>query len=374
MSYNSGLTIFILLTGLILCPFAAALDSPDEKNNIILPGSENHEEPGIIPVGILLPQSGFISDIGKEYEDAFGIASNEYPGSVLMPVLMDAGSDSKTSVAAWNKMKTEYPNLSIIITIASWTTNAIYPEAAKDGILHIALGSAVVSQNNDSDRLVRFTPGVEQESPVLAKFLKQYDRVLILGSDNDYSNGYIKALESIIPEKIAGIVKYDPDRLEESLDTEAISENNPDIILLLSVTEGGKVIGIIREHGISVPLLGTRVIERNTLLDEPAAEGLIFTTPALDRSHPFFNQYLEQFGEEATFYGAEGYDAMMNLYKAADACKDDTGCLSSWFTNYSYNGTLGEVKLDENRVAFYPIEFRVIRDGKFEPFDQTANS
>jgi ABC-type branched-subunit amino acid transport system substrate-binding protein len=205
MSYNSGLTIFILLTGLILCPFAAALDSPDDKNNITLPGSENLKEPGVIPVGILLPQSGFVSDIGKEYEDAFGIASNEYPGSVLMPVLMDAGSDSKTSVAAWNKMKTEYPNLSIIITIASWTTNAIYPEAAKDGILHIALGSAVVSQNNDSDRLVRFTPGVEQESPVLAKFLKQYDRVLILGSDNDYSNGYIKALESLIPEKIVGI-------------------------------------------------------------------------------------------------------------------------------------------------------------------------
>ena len=65
---------------------------------------------------------------------------------------------------------------------------------------------------------------------------------------------------------------------------------------------------------------------------------------------------------------------MKNLYKASDACKDDTECLSSWFTNYSYNGTLGEVKLNENRVAFYPIEFRVIRDGKFEPFDQTANS
>jgi hypothetical protein len=35
----------------------------------------------------------------------------------------------------------------------------------------------------------------------------------------------------------------------------------------------------------------------------------------------------------------------------------------------SVPGSLGDVQFDENRVPFYPIEFKIIRNGSFEHYE-----
>lgn len=363
-----GFTLLCILCIVLYSPTSASNPLDYSLNTIpitpLLP-----EDTEKIPVGILVMQSGFVSDIGEEYERAFEMVEEDHPDSSIQPVIIDAGSNVTTAISAWNTLKSEYPDLSIVVTVASWTTNVVYPDAADDGKVQIALGSAVVNKSRLNDRLVRFTPGVEQESPILAEYLSQYDRVAILGGENDYARGYISALNSLIPEKIVDIVQYDPDTLPGSLDLTPVRDNNPDIILLLSMSEAESVAEMIRNCGISAPLVGTRVIERNTLLETPVADGLIFTIPALNRSVPFFSRYREEYGEEATFYGAEGYDAMNILYDAVETCGEDQECLSSWFTANQYPGSLGDVQFDENRVAFYPIEFKIIRNGSFEHYE-----
>jgi len=92
-------------------------------------------------------------------------------------------------------------------------------------------------------------------------------------------------------------VQYDPDTLPNSLDLTSVRESNPDIILLLSMSKAGAFAEMIRNNDISAPLVGTRVIERNTLLETPAADGLIFTIPALKKPDPFFSRYREEYGE-----------------------------------------------------------------------------
>jgi len=330
-------------------------------------------EPEQIPVGILLMQSGFVSDIGEEYERAFEMVQEDNPGSFLLPVVIDAGSNATTALSAWNTLKTSYPHSSIVVTVASWTTNVVYPDAADAGSVHIALGSAVINQSRNHDNLVRFTPGVEQESPVLAEYLDRYDRITILGGDHDYAYGYVRALQSLMPEKIADVVVYNPNDLPDSLNITKVRDSNPDVILVLSMSEALTVAEMIRNNDISAPLVGTRVIEWNTLLKSPASEGLIFTTPALNRSEPFFFRYREKYGEEATFYGAEGYDAMKILYDAVQSCGNDKECLLPWFTENQYPGSLGEVRFDENQVAFYPIELKIVRNGTFERYNPSED-
>jgi ABC-type branched-subunit amino acid transport system substrate-binding protein len=352
-----------------LCIATSATNPPDNTLLNVSTTASFQENTEKIPVGILVMQSGFVSDIGKEYERAFEMVKQDNPDSSILPIVVDAGSNVTTAISAWNTLKSEYPNLSIVVTVASWTTNVVYPDAADDGMVHIALGSAVVNRSRSVDYLVRLTPGVEQESPIIAEYLDQYDRVAILGGNNELSGGYITALKSRIPEKIVNIELYDPDTLPDSLNLTSVRDSYPDVILLLSVSEAGTIVDMIRNYYISVPLVGTRVIERNTLLENPAANGLIFTTPALNLSDPFFSRFRETCGEEATFYGAEGFDAMKILYPAVDGCGNDPECLGSRFMKNQYNGSLGEVQFDENRVAFYPIEFRIIRDGHFESYD-----
>jgi ABC-type branched-subunit amino acid transport system substrate-binding protein len=265
-------------------------------------------------------------------------------------------------------MKNASPDLPIVMTVASWTTNVVYPDAAGSGMIHLALGSAAVNRSLSTDHLIRFTPGVEQESPVLASYLKRFNRIAVVGGENDYSSEYGKALESLLGEKIVLESRYDQNDVSASLNINAILDSDPDVVVLLSVSEGGTVAELLRNGGITARLAGTRVIERNSLTETEAAEGLVFTTPELNRSHPFFARYREIYGEDATFYGAEGFDALTTLSAAVSACGSDNDCMYSWYQNLSYDGALGSVAFDQRGTASYPIGFNIVNDGKFEEY------
>ncbi|PKL59774.1 MAG: hypothetical protein CVV33_06105 [Methanomicrobiales archaeon HGW-Methanomicrobiales-4] len=115
-------------------------------------------------------------------------------------------------------------------------------------------------------------------------------------------------------------------------------------------------------------MVATRVIERNSLKETKAAEGLIFTTPLLNQSHPFFTRFREKYNENATFYGAEGFDAMKTLYSAVSVCGNSPDCIYSRYQNRSFDGALGSVRFDEKGIATYPIGFKIVRDGTFEDY------
>lgn len=319
-----------------------------------------------IIVGILVMKSGFVSDIGTEYSRAFNLSQQDNPDSLIQPVIRDAGSNASTASSAWKNLTDAVPDLPVVITVASWTTNVVYPDASKSGTIQIALGSAMVNRSTSSDRLIRFTPGVEQESPVLASCLKQFNKIMLIGGNNDYTNGYDAAFKKLLPEKTLFLRYYNPDDLESTLNTSEIQQTNPDVLVLLSFSEGAKVVKLIRNAGIRSPLMGTRGIESSALAETKEAEGIIFTTPALNRSHPFFSRYEEKYGTNATFFGAEGFDAMNSLNSAEAECGNSQDCIYSWYQNREFNGTLGSVRFDERGVATYPITFNVLRDGKFE--------
>ena len=364
--FLSFLIGILLCTGtLITADIADPLFETERLNSDF--ASLQIQDPGV-PIGVLVMKSGFIADIGEEYIRAFELAMNNSPDSPLQPVIRDGGSESGVAVSSWKEMKETMPELPAVVTVASWTTNVVYPDASDMGIVQVALGSAAINRNFSSDRLVRFTPGVAQESPALASYLNRFDRIAVIGGDNDYSRGYFSAFTTLLPGKVILKSMYDQDNVETTLNYSEILESNPDVIVLLSVSEGGEVIRLLREHDITAPFVGTRVIERNSLTETDSAEGLIFTSPALNTSHPFFNQYFEKYGENSTFYGAEGYDAMSMLSSAASECGSSSKCLYSWFKNRTYHGALGNVVFDDQGVASYPITMKIVRDGRFEEY------
>ncbi len=319
-----------------------------------------------IPIGVLVMQSGFVSDIGTEYSRAFSLAAHDAQGSHVRPVIRDAGSNISVASLAWKNMSESFPDLPVVVTVASWTTNTVYPEASASGMVQVALGSAMINRNNSSDRLIRFTPGVEQESPVLAAYLEKFNRIVLLGGNNQYTNGYVDAFEKLLPKKTRTISWYNPDDPKSTLNISEIREADPEVIVLLGFSEVPVVVKVIRDAGITAPLIGTRGVENNALAATKEAEGLIFTTPALNRTNPFFDRYHEHYHEDATFFGAEGYDAMTSLYSAVSACGNSPDCICTWYQNQTMDGALGEVRFDDNGVASYPITFRAVRNGTFE--------
>lgn len=357
--------MIIFLIGL-LSPVPAwaetgVLISP-HTGDLAVPAAINESK---IKIGILVMKSGFISDIGTEYLNAFDLLHRDTPDSRMQLVIADGGSDRRVAAENWSMMKNNSPDLAAVITVSSWTSNVVYPEAAESGITQIALGSAAINRTLPQDHLIRFTPGGDQEVPILAAYLEQFNRVAVIGGRNDYSDNYFARLNSLLPGKIVLNSRYDQDNVTLTLNPDEIARAEPDAVVLLSVSEGGDVIRILRNKGIDVPFIGTRVIQRNSLADTKEAEGLIFTTPVLNSSHPFFSHYREEYGDNATFYAAEGYDALNTLNSAVSACNYSSNGIYSWFLNRTYNGTLGEVTFDDRGVAHYPIGFKIIHGGEF---------
>ncbi len=336
----------------------------------VLQGDQNDtlSNNDLVRIGILVMQSGFIKDIGDEYIRAFQIVEEEYPDLNIEPIIMDGGSEPSVSVSSWETMKESHPDIPVVITVSSWTTNVVYPDAADTGIVHLALGSAAINRSHTSDRLIRFTPGVQQELPLLVSYLDGFERIAIIGGDNDYSREYYAALHEALPDSIVLDSRYDQNNVATTLNISSISEADPDVLLLLSVSEGGEVIKLLRTNNILSPIIGTRVIERNTLTEIDETDGLIFTTPQLNESHPFFTRYYEKYGEMPTFYGAEGYDALTTLFSAISECGNSSECIASWYQNRTYDGALGFVQIDDHGVATYPIGFKMVKDGEIEDY------
>ncbi|ABD40447.1 amino acid/amide ABC transporter substrate-binding protein, HAAT family [Methanospirillum hungatei JF-1] len=322
----------------------------------------------LVCIGILVMQSGFIKDIGDEYIRAFQMVQEEFPDVTIEPIIMDGGSEPSVSVSSWETMKESHPDIPVVITVSSWTTNVVYPDAADTGIVHLALGSAAINRSHTSDRLIRFTPGVQQELPLLVSYLEGFERIAIIGGENDYSREYYIALHEALPDSIVLDSRYDQNNVATTLNITSINEAHPDVILLLSESEGGEVIKLLRTNNILSPIIGTRVIERNTLTEIDETEGLIFTTPQLNESHPFFTRFYEKYGEMPTFYGAEGYDALTTLFSAITECGNSSECIANWYQNRTYDGALGFVQIDDHGVATYPIGFKIVKDGEIEDY------
>lgn len=330
--------------------------------------SENVSNQTPVPIGILVMKSGFVADIGTEYTRAFDMVMQDNPNSLIKPEIIDGGSERAVASENWKNMQNRTPDLPVVVTVASWTSNIVYPDAARLGMIQVALGSAAVNRSLQADYLVKFTPGVVQESPVLASYLERFDRIAVVRGVNDYSSEFSKALVSLLKEKIVLESRYDQNNISATLNITDILLSDPDVVVLLSVSEGGEVAELLRNGGISAPFVGTRVIGRNTLTEIKAADGLIFTTPELNSSHPFFTRYREKYGENATFYGAEGYDALITLNSAISECGDDRECMYTWYQNQSYDGALGSVSFDDRGIATYPIGFMIVSGEKFEEY------
>ena len=371
MSKGSWFLLFLILGTVILSPVASInqVSQPENSSSKI---SLSPDTSRSLPVGILVMQSGFVSDIGTEYSRAFKMAEQDNPHSCIRQVIMDGGSERNVAVESWQKMKNTSPDIPIVLTVASWTSNVVYPDTADSGTIQFALGSAALNRSKSDDHLIWFTPGVRQESPVLASFLDQFSRITIIGGNNDYSRGYSAAIDALLPGTVIHTIQYDQNTVNTTLNVSEIKEGDPDVILLLSFSEGPAVMELLRDEGVTTPFVGTRGIESNALVKTKAAEGLIFTTPELNQSHPFFARYREMYGDNATFYGAEGFDALTTLYAAADTCGDAPECVYSWYQNRTYNGALGQVSFDDNGVATYPITFKIVRNGRFEDYLDTA--
>lgn len=311
--------------------------------------------------GAILPFTGAQSDIASEEKNATELALEDAGGNISLAYRDSSGLVPDAANALQDLVEKE--NASVVIICASWISNAIDPLAAERGIVQLSIASATLNRSGKS-RDVQLTVGVDEESKVLLAFLQNRSRVAIIYMDNDYGRDWTRILAAGLGPRLKASEKYNLSQTSYSDELARIKAVEPDALILLSSREGSAIARQAREMGIHAQLASTRPIERPEILSEPAMEGLVYTSPSFNASHPFVAEYRERYGQEPTVFGAEAYDAVMTLALAADECGGQSDCIYQWYLGRNYSGALGDVRFDESGSAHYPVVLKEVRDGK----------
>jgi branched-chain amino acid transport system substrate-binding protein len=331
-------------------------------------GASNETKP--IVVGAILPFTGAQADIASEEKNAIEMALND-TGRKFKVIYEDSASQNSVALAAFHKL-VENENASIVITCTSWISNAISPLAAERGILQYALATATFNRTVRGKAVV-FTVSMEEESECLASYLRRFDRTAIIFMNNDYGRAWSAILKTGMPGAIVSSESYELNQTSFSSQLIKIKEAKPDLLVLLSTEEGAAIACQARQLGINASLASTRPIERPDVLKEPAVNGLVYSYPSYNISHPFFARYLKTYNQQPTAFGAEAYDAIMTLAWAAQNCSSQIDCIYRWYLDREYHGALGKISFDGSGNAHYPVILKQIRDGKFVYFENGGN-
>ncbi len=328
----------------------------------------NETEPMV--VGAILPFTGAQADIASEEKNAMEMALND-TGRKFKVIYEDSAGQNPVAIAAFQKL-VDKDNASVVVTCASWISNAISPLAAERGILQFVLGTATFNRTS-SGKAVVFTVSMNEESECLASYLRRFNRTAIIYMNNDYGRAWSGILKTSMPGTIVCMESYELNQTDYSMQLTKIKEARPDLLVLLSTAEGASIARQARQLGINAPLASTRPIERPDILEEPAVNGLVYSYPSYNVTGPFFARYVEKYNKQPTAFGAEAYDAIVTLASATQNCSCRSDDIYRWYLNREYNGALGSVSFDGSGNAHYPVILKQIRDGKFVYFENGSN-
>jgi branched-chain amino acid transport system substrate-binding protein len=316
-------------------------------------------------IGAILPLSGPFAFYGQDAQQAMDIAIED-AGNKVAIIYEDSAGENPKAVAAFNKL-TNIDGSKIVISSTSWISNAVYSQAADQGVLQAIIASAGFKRSRDDDLAVRFTVDVKEELQYLVGHLGQFERIGILHLNNDYGKGWADGLRQALGSKAVAVEAYAPGDADVNAQLTKIKASNPDVLVLVSTgKEGGLFARRARELGLHVPLVSQRPIQSPELLEQAAAvEGMVYSYPAYDVNHPFIEKYVVKYGKQPTVFAVEAYDAVITIAQATDSCKTDTACLHKWFLEKEYDGALGRVKFDAEGDAHYPFSLKQVRNGTF---------
>ena len=196
------------------------------------------EAPSPVPadplvIGAILPMTGPYARYGIEERQAALLALGEEAGNDIRVIFADSAGDSDQAMAHYKRLTTS-ERAKAVFTAASWISNAIYPLAAKDNVLHIVVASGAFTRSLKADEAVRFTVGIPDEAARLEEYLKQFNRAALLYMDNDFGKDWTTQLKSSLKDKVVAAESYAPDATDYSKQLTAVQSKAPDVLVLLS--------------------------------------------------------------------------------------------------------------------------------------------
>ena len=337
------------------------------------------EEP--IKIGLILPLTGDVADIGKSNKTAIEIATREInekggiDGREIQLIIEDSvGCDSKTAVTAMQKL-VNVDKVSAVYSFCSGVALASHSVAEQGKIVHFGCAS-----NPDvtqlGDYMFRIVPTDDFAGKVAAEYAKDKfsaNKVAVLYCDNDWCVGikdaFIDSFQGLGGEIVAE-EQVAADAADVRTELTKIKNTNPDLVYFPGYPQG-TILAFkqAKEIGLDVPFFGGDAWLDQNIAKETGdtAENKFFTTPA--------SNYSEEF--EAKVEGdiaictAEAYDVMHILADTIKKVGSDSEAIKNELYNLrGYKGESGMIGLDENGdLIGAAFDIKTFKDGEIVDYE-----
>ncbi len=339
-----------------------------------------------IKLGAILPESGNLKDFGPPMLNGVKLAAKRVNenGGVLGKEVKIISEDSQTSSQAANSALQKLINVNgvpaFVGAAGSGVSKSIVETAISNEVVEISPSntSPYFSDLEDDGYYWRTCASDELQAAAMAKYAreeKQYETASTLYINNSYGQGFASQFEKWFSEKLGGEilseVGYSGDASSYSSEINSISEDNPDLVVVVGYPEEGSIIlseayqnGLLDSSNwlLSEGLRSENLAEQVGEADgEYIIEGIQGTTPdpraAKDAYNAFADAYQEEYGGKPSTFVPHSYDAASLLMLAIEKSGEAKGP--------AIKNNLMEVANPPGTEVYDPVEgLELIRNGE----------
>lgn len=258
---------------------------------------------------------------------------------------------------------------------------SVVPRLTEAGMLMISPTVTTNSLSGKDDNFLRVTSSTRSYAKVSAEYLFTHRGARRIAAiydtrnrayTEDWLTDYRKAFTALGGEVIAAIEFASSDDLHFAELARQLLDKRPDSILILSNSvDAAMFLQQIRKQNRDIVISGSEwaATERLTELAGKAAEGFI-AAQFFDRQSQkpayvaFRKAYLERFGIEPGFAGANGFDAANALLDALEK-KPENLSLKQALLSSRFDGVQSEIVFDDFGDVSRPTYITTVKNGQF---------
>ncbi|MEK7185693.1 MAG: ABC transporter substrate-binding protein [Patescibacteria group bacterium] len=336
----------------------------------------------ILKIGAILPLSGPIASAGGFAKNGIeeALADIAEDKNLNIEVIFEDGQyDAKTSVSAYNKLKT-VDGVDALIVFGTPSVMSIAPLVNADRIPLLGLLAAPNYSSPDD-----FTFRMMGHSDTEAKFASDIlvdklgkKKIAVMYLNNDYGTGALASFKKYVAGRATVVAEEGsaPGTTDYRAQLTKIKNTAPDAIFLATLyKEGGLIVKQAKEMGIAGPFMCGQPCDVPELITTAgaASEGLIVVAPTDKNGTGFIDEYQKIYGARPSYLALRTYDATNILNSIAPNCASSNfsgDCLKKQIDDLNgFPGLSYPINFDNNGDINDQFVVKVIKNGKYEAYE-----
>ena len=348
---------------LSLCMVLALVACKDEKK-----GTEQAKAKPVIKIGVSLPLTGDMGNIGAVLKGSVDIAQQDLMARNLKNqyqfVIEDHAFDIKKVVLVNQKLLT-VDKVDAIIDFASKIGLVTSPIAEQNKIIHISSCASDPQVAEGKYNFIHWTQTADETKKLVEKIIKEgLDNIVIFTAVDQATLEISTNLQNLLKEHGIAFkeIRTNPKETDLNLILNTVSAENTGLYVLLEYSPTLDIIlKRLKEHENTVPVTS---IETFSFLDnKDVVEGYWFVDAA-ELSNDNYERFTSYNKSENIFGVGNTYDAIMLLVDAFEKADTKEQAVEKLSEIKTYHGVVGKLHQDEKGIFNSEAILKKIVDGK----------